>query len=179
MPDKFVFFSKLVRQKKLIGWAKKYMHVCGWDMCWRNFCNFPWWLENVRSRSKIALFSNEHHFEIWFSKRKQLHFSEVNYLNYTKKTQFCMWQLYTFSLKQGETRTNSVPIPHPLNVWLAQRGAGKNLRIPNSSKCADHCFIHILIPPTRHVGLSNNAVLLWLLQAGETVIPNRSYCATQ
>ena len=25
-----------------------------------------------------------------FQKRKQLRFSEVNYLNYTKKTQFCM-----------------------------------------------------------------------------------------
>ena len=29
-----------------------------------------------------------------FQKRKQLRFSEVNYLNYTKKTQFRMWQLY-------------------------------------------------------------------------------------
>ena len=29
-----------------------------------------------------------------FQKRKQLRFSEVNYLNYTKKTQFYMWQLY-------------------------------------------------------------------------------------
>ena len=28
-----------------------------------------------------------------FQKRKQLGFSEVNYLNYTKKTQFCMRQL--------------------------------------------------------------------------------------
>ena len=28
-----------------------------------------------------------------FQKRKQLRFSEVNYLNYTKKTQFCMLQL--------------------------------------------------------------------------------------
>ena len=28
-----------------------------------------------------------------FQKRKQLRFSEVNYLNYTKKTQFYMWQL--------------------------------------------------------------------------------------
>ena len=28
-----------------------------------------------------------------FQKWKQLRFSEVNYLNYTKKTQFCMWQL--------------------------------------------------------------------------------------
>ena len=33
------FFSKLVRQKKSIGWAK-YVYVCEWDMCWRNFCNF-------------------------------------------------------------------------------------------------------------------------------------------
>ena len=29
-----------------------------------------------------------------FQKRKQLRFSEVNYLNYTKKTQFCMGQLH-------------------------------------------------------------------------------------
>ena len=55
VPDKFVFFSKLVRQKKSIGWAK-YVYVCEWDMCWRNFCNFPWWLKNVKSRSKIVCF---------------------------------------------------------------------------------------------------------------------------
>ena len=29
-----------------------------------------------------------------FQKRKQLSFSKVNYLNYTKKTKFCMWQLH-------------------------------------------------------------------------------------
>ena len=29
-----------------------------------------------------------------FQKRKQLRFSEVNYLNYKKRTQFCMWQLH-------------------------------------------------------------------------------------
>ena len=61
------FFSKLVREKNSIGWAK-YVYVCEWDMCWRNFCNFPWWLKNVKRRSKIALFSNERHFEIWFQK---------------------------------------------------------------------------------------------------------------
>ena len=27
-----------------------------------------------------------------FQKKKQLCFSELNYLNYTKKTQYCMWQ---------------------------------------------------------------------------------------
>ena len=36
-----------------------------------------------------------------FQKRKQLRFSEVNYLNYTKKIQFCMWQLQ-FPLNKGK-----------------------------------------------------------------------------
>ena len=71
--DKFVFFSKLIRQKKSIGWAK-YVYVCEWDMCQRNFCNFPWWLRNVKSRSKIALLSNERHFEIWFPKKRTITF---------------------------------------------------------------------------------------------------------
>ena len=48
-----------------------------------------------------------------FQKRKQLRFSEVNYLNYTKKTQFCMWQLY-FSYK---TRGNkNKQWTHPLKL---------------------------------------------------------------
>ena len=50
-----------------------------------------------------------------FQKRKQLHFSEVNYLYYTKKDPI-LHVTTTFSLRQGETRTNSVPIPHPLNA---------------------------------------------------------------
>ena len=47
-----------------------------------------------------------------FQKRKQLLFSEVNYLNYTKKDPI-LHVTTTFSLKQGETRTSSGPIPHP------------------------------------------------------------------
>ena len=40
IPDKFVFFSKKIgKAKKSLGWAK-YMYVCEWDMCWRNFGNF-------------------------------------------------------------------------------------------------------------------------------------------
>ena len=74
VPDKFVFFTKLVRQKKSIGWAK-YVYVWVWDMYWRSFCNFPWWLENVKSTSKIVLSSNEHHFEIWFPKKRTIMFS--------------------------------------------------------------------------------------------------------
>ena len=49
-----------------------------------------------------------------FQKRKQLRFSEVNYPNYTKKDPI-LHVPTTFSQKQGETKTYSVPIPHPLN----------------------------------------------------------------
>ena len=47
-------------------------------------------------------------------KRKQLRFSEVSYLNYTKKDPI-LHVATTFSLKQGEKRTSHGPIPHPLN----------------------------------------------------------------
>ena len=46
-------------------------------------------------------------------KRKQLRFSEVDYLNYTKKDP-TLHVATTFSLKQGEIRTRYGPIPHPL-----------------------------------------------------------------
>ena len=71
--DKFVSSAKLVRQKKSIRWAK-YMYFCNWDMCWSNFCVFYLVTKNVKYRSKIALFSNEPHFNIWFLKMKKLHF---------------------------------------------------------------------------------------------------------
>ena len=58
------------------------------------FVTFPWLLQNVKSKSKIPLFQMSAILKFDFQKREQLHFSEVNYLNYTKKTQFCMWQLY-------------------------------------------------------------------------------------
>ena len=51
-----------------------------------------------------------------FQKRKQLRFSEVNYLNYTKKDTI-LHMTTTFCLKQGETRTSSGPIPHPLSSF--------------------------------------------------------------
>ena len=42
----------------------------------RNFCVLSQVTKNVKSRSKIALFSNERHFEILFPERKQLHFQK-------------------------------------------------------------------------------------------------------
>ena len=121
VPDKFVFFfSKLVRQKKWIRWAK-YVYVCVWDMCWRNFCNFPWWLENVKIRSKIALFSNERHFEIWFPKKKTITFSWSKSSKLHKKDPI-LHVATTFSLKQGGNKnkpwTHSTPLNHPLiKTW--------------------------------------------------------------
>ena len=54
------------------------------------FVSFP-----GESRSKITLFFQMSAIlKFDFQKREQLRFSEVNYLNYTKKTQFCMWQLH-------------------------------------------------------------------------------------
>ena len=49
-----------------------------------------------------------------FQKRKQLRFSEVNYLNYTKKTQFYKWQLHFPYDKGKQEQAVDVPIPHPL-----------------------------------------------------------------
>ena len=43
---------------------------------------------------------------------KQLRFSEVNYLNYTKKTQFSMWQLQ-FPLNKGKQEQAMGPFHIP------------------------------------------------------------------
>ena len=55
---------------------------------------FPWWLENVKSRSKLALFSNGRHFEIRFPKKRTITFFWGKLSKLHKKTQFCMWQLH-------------------------------------------------------------------------------------
>ena len=47
-----------------------------------------------------------------FQKREQLRFSEVNYLNYTKKIQFCMWQLH-FPLNKGKQEQAMDPFHTP------------------------------------------------------------------
>ena len=47
-----------------------------------------------------------------FQKIKQLRFSEVNYLSYTKKTQFHMWQLY-FPSNKGKQEQAMDPFHTP------------------------------------------------------------------
>ena len=72
----------------------------------------------MKSRSKIAPFSNERHFEIWFSKEKTIAF----FWNYTKDP--ILHVTTTVSLKQGETitsrRTHSTPVkPNlPTPFWI-------------------------------------------------------------
>ena len=82
-------------------------------MCWRNFCNFPWWLENVKSKSKIALFFKWAPFWHWFPKKRTITFfwSKLSKLH---KIDPILHVATTFSLKQGETKTSHGPIPHPL-----------------------------------------------------------------
>ena len=80
------------------------------------FCNFPLVAKNVKSRSKIALFSNERHFEIWFPRKRTITFFWSKLSKLHKKDPI-LHVATKFSLKQGETRTSHGPIPHPL-IWL-------------------------------------------------------------
>ena len=52
-----------------------------------------------------------------FQKIKQLRFSEVNYLNYTKRPNFAYGN-YIFPKTRGN-KNKPWPIPHPLIVCLA------------------------------------------------------------
>ena len=55
-----------------------------------------------------------------FRKRKQLNFSEENYLNYTKKTILHVTITFSLNFKQGKTGTSSGPIILPLNYVISK-----------------------------------------------------------
>ena len=107
----------------------------------RIFVTFPWWLKNVKSRSKIAHFSNERHFEIWFPKKRTITFFWSKLSKLHKKDPI-LHVTTTFSLKQGETKTSHGPIPHPLilvstqDVIILLSGA----HICKSSTCSMHQY---------------------------------------
>ena len=92
-------------------------------MCWRNFCNFPWWLENVESRSKIALFSNECHFEIWFPKKKTITFFWSK-LSTQKRPNFAC-DNYILPKTRGN-KNKQLPIPHSLKMTKINKLKKKN-----------------------------------------------------
>ena len=108
------------KEKKSIGWAK-YVYLCEWDTCWRNFCNFPWWLKNVKNSPffKWAPFWN------LIPKKKTLT-SFWNKLPKLLKKDPILHVATLFSLKQGETRTSHGPIPHPLTKQLRWRNSVSN-----------------------------------------------------
>ena len=140
------FLSKLLRQKKSIGWAK-YVFVCEWDMCWRNFCNFylvtktyEKWVKN-NPFFKWAPFWN-----LIFKKRKQLRFSGVNYLNYTKRLNFACGN-YIFPKTRGNMNkpwTHSTPLNISLYggtpvllIRIIQQNMFQTMRFPSSIALSD------------------------------------------
>ena len=86
------------------------------------FVTFSFGLKNVKSRSKVALFSNERHFEIWFPKKRTITFfwSKLPKLHQKDPN---LHVATTFSLKQGETWTSHGPIPQLLTKEF-KRGVG-------------------------------------------------------
>ena len=101
----------------------------------------------MKSRSKIALFSNERHFEIRFPKKITITFfwSKLSKLH---KNYPILHMAPSFSLKQGEIRTSHGPIPHPLR--------GKYNKIAGINSLT----LHINIPSVFLVNL-NTRGLLW------------------
>ena len=87
------------------------------------FVTFPWWLKNVKSRSKIAPFSNERHFEIWFPKKKTITFlwSKLSKLH-KKRLNFACGN-YIFPKTRGNKNkpwTHSTPLKLKTKtfVWI-------------------------------------------------------------
>ena len=70
-------------------------------MCCRNFC------------TKIALFSNERHFEIWFPKKKTITYFWSKLFKLHRKRPNFACDNYVFPKTRGN-KANIVPIPHPL-----------------------------------------------------------------
>ena len=113
--DKFVLFSKLVRQKKSIGEQNTCMYVS--EICVEGiFVTFPWWLNNVKSRSKIALFSNKRHFEIWFPKERTITLFWSK-LSKSHKKDPILHVATTFSLKQGGNKNKPWTHFTPLKLF--------------------------------------------------------------
>ena len=129
------YFLKIGKAKTVNRVSK--IRVCMWM---RYVLKEFLWLKNVKSRSKIALFLNERHFEIWFPKKKTIKFFWSKLSKLHKKDPI-LHVATTFSLKQGETRTSHGPIPHPVSLYICISGkqkltlaCKKRLYIGNSGK---------------------------------------------
>ena len=89
------------------------------------FVTFPWWLKNVKSRSKIALFSNERHFEIWFPKKRAITFFWSKLSKLHKKDSNFACGNYIFPKTRGNKKkpwTHSTPLKSAslLILWCSK-----------------------------------------------------------
>ena len=113
------YFFKIFKAKKVNRVSKIHvgpMYV--FKICAeRIFVTFSWWLENVKSRSKIALFSNDRHFEIWFPKKRTITFSWSKLCKLHKKRPNFACGNYIFPQTRGN---KNKPWTHstPLNVYF-------------------------------------------------------------
>ena len=81
------------------------------------FVTFPLWLKNMKSRLKIAFFSNQHHFEIWFPKKKTITFFWSKLSKLHKKDPI-LHVTATFSLKTRGNKNKQCTHSTPLNSHL-------------------------------------------------------------
>ena len=76
-----------------------------------------------------------------YHKRKHLRFSKVHYLNYTKKAQFCMWQLHFPKTRGNKNKqwTHSTPV----KLWFVIMMCGPNLNraLTHFRKKGTHVFM--------------------------------------
>ena len=80
------------------------MYVCEWDMCWMDFCNFSLITKKCEEYVKLAPFSNERHFKIWFPKKE-------NKLSELYKKDPILHVTTTFFLKQGDLKQEQAVDP--------------------------------------------------------------------
>ena len=118
MINSYFFFFKIGKAKKSIGWAK-YVYVCKWDMCWRSFCVFSLVTKTKwKVGQKIALFQMSAILKFDFQKKKrQLHFSEENYINYTKRHNFAC-DSYIFPKARANKNKQWTHLGIPLSIGL-------------------------------------------------------------
>ena len=79
------------------------------------FVSFSLVIRNVKSRSKIALFLNERHFETCFPKMKTITFLRRKLSKLHQKDTILDLTI-TFCLKQGQARASSGLITLPLRI---------------------------------------------------------------
>ena len=109
----------------------------------RIFVSCPWWLKNVESSSKIALFSSERHFKMCFPKIKTITFFWRKLSKLHKKDTILHVTITLFQ-NHGQTRTSSRPITLP----LIQQDYPANLCNNEELPCMKLCMMLV----SRHDG---------------------------